>query len=110
MVQAFYFVDATHIDKSTKKRMRRHVMIGKNAGKTIARRSKKGSLKHHTMDNEDVSIYANSVSVRKTSAKLDYYGPASVYNNVLSGPCFPVELTPEFSAVISTCRLKSVSN
>ncbi|KAI1051637.1 hypothetical protein LB506_003046 [Fusarium annulatum] len=40
MQQNFFFVDGLNADKTSKKLMRRHVMKGKNAGKTFHRPSR----------------------------------------------------------------------
>ncbi|KAE8147057.1 hypothetical protein BDV25DRAFT_169418 [Aspergillus avenaceus] len=45
MEKTFYFIDGLHPDRTSKKLMRRHVMKGKNAGKTIHRASREGLSK-----------------------------------------------------------------
>ena len=40
MERSFLFVDGVQADKSSKRLLRRHVMKGKNAGKTVHRRSR----------------------------------------------------------------------
>lgn len=40
MADSFLFVDSARVDGSLRKRIRRHVMAGRNAGKTFHRRSK----------------------------------------------------------------------
>jgi hypothetical protein len=35
MAQTFFFINGIHVDKASKRQMRRHVMKGKNAGKTV---------------------------------------------------------------------------
>jgi hypothetical protein len=44
MEQKFFFVDGLHADKTSKRLMRRHVMKGKNAGKTFHRPSRAGRV------------------------------------------------------------------
>lgn len=114
MTQEFCFVNATDIDKMTKKRMRRHVMMGKNAGKTVHRRSKKDQIHvQHTGAKEVVRIPMVSIESvdqgKNIPFRLRYYEPLSIYNNVLTGLSFPVEITPHFAETISNCKLRSPS-
>ncbi|CCT71038.1 uncharacterized protein FFB20_07445 [Fusarium fujikuroi] len=44
MEQNFFFVDGLNADKTSKKLMRRHVMKGKNAGKTFHRPSRTSQI------------------------------------------------------------------
>ncbi|RGP75148.1 hypothetical protein FLONG3_5832 [Fusarium longipes] len=48
MEHEFLFVDGLHTDKTSKKLMRRHVMKGKNAGKTFHRPSR--VVRYHTVE------------------------------------------------------------
>jgi hypothetical protein len=105
MQQTFCFVNGTHVDKLTKKRMRRHVMMGKNAGRTIHRKSRRDLIPPQVVKIPDVS----SVAIREEPtfdrfAFFDKYRPDRIYNNVLSGLSFPVTLTPQFGEIISNCR------
>ncbi|KAF1964065.1 hypothetical protein BU23DRAFT_494060 [Bimuria novae-zelandiae CBS 107.79] len=117
MEQTFCFVNGAQIDRSTKRQMRRHMMMGKNAGKTVQRRSKKELawksfegkdnqskkeiLQRGNRDLDAVTLPVNRIG-RWAQAHLHYYEPTSIYDNVLSGLAFPVELTPHFAEVIST--------
>ncbi|KAH7202254.1 hypothetical protein DER44DRAFT_887277 [Fusarium oxysporum] len=47
MEQTFFFVDGLNADKTSKKLMRRHVMKGKNAGKTFHRPSRTNQVVHY---------------------------------------------------------------
>ncbi|KAH7182594.1 uncharacterized protein B0J16DRAFT_343928 [Fusarium flagelliforme] len=51
MEQTFFFVDGLKADRKSKKLMRRHVMKGKNAGKTFHRPSKVNQIvRYHAME------------------------------------------------------------
>jgi hypothetical protein len=51
MENNFFFVDGLQADRASKKLMRRHVMKGKNAGKTFHRPSKANQVvRYHAMD------------------------------------------------------------
>ena len=86
--------------------MRRHVMIGKNAGKTLHRRSRKELGRFESGMIKTPESRAVQGSHRR---RLEYYEPASLYHHVLAGLSFPVELTPHFAEIISNCKLESVS-
>jgi hypothetical protein len=104
MQQPFCFVDSNHIDKLTKKRMRRHVMMGKNAGRTIQRRSRKDIPTCQVTKAPAVSLVALcQQSQGDRFSPFDAFNPDSIYNNVLCGLSFPVKLTPHFAEVISNC-------
>lgn len=46
MNKTFFFIDGIQPDRASKRRMRRHVMKGKNAGKTFHRPSRLGRANH----------------------------------------------------------------
>ncbi|OAG10003.1 uncharacterized protein CC84DRAFT_459240 [Paraphaeosphaeria sporulosa] len=102
MQQTFCFVNGTHVDKLTKKRMRRHVMMGKNAGRTIKRKSRIDVPPHQVANMTAVSSVAlRQEPVFDRFAYLDNYKPDNIYNNVLSGLSFPVKITPQFAEIVS---------
>ena len=84
MEQQFFFIDGMHADRAAKRRMRRHVMKGKNAGKTFQRRSKAGL---QLVRRQPV---ANGIS-------------RSICNPLLTFP-FPVVVTPVEGKTISDCK------
>ena len=103
MEQSFCFVNGIHLDQTAKKRMRRHVMIGKNAGRTLHRRSKKELLRTETV------VVRNAVSnVRQWNRRdgLECYEPLSIQNHVLTGFSFPVDLTLHHAETISNCKFE----
>ena len=100
MQQTFCFVNGREVDRLTKKKLRRHVMIGKNAGKTFHRRSRKDLAR---IEAAVVQLPDSRAHQLYRQRNLDYYQPASIYNNVLTGLSFPVELTPHFAEIISNC-------
>ncbi|KAF2451561.1 hypothetical protein P171DRAFT_515562 [Karstenula rhodostoma CBS 690.94] len=102
MQQEFCFVNGTHVDKLTKKRMRRHVMMGKNAGRTIQRKSRRDIVPYQVTKIAAVS----SVAICQQPAfdryaYVDNFREDSIYNDVLFGLSFPVQLTSHFAEVIS---------
>lgn len=109
MQQTFCFVNGTHVDKLTKKRMRRHVMMGKNAGRTIHRKSKRDLLPTQVARMPAVSSVAMPQEpTYDRFAFLDNYRPDSIYNEVLCGLSFPVKLTAQFAEIISNCTEDSI--
>lgn len=97
MEQSFCFVNGMQLDRVAKKQMRRHVMMGKNAGKTVHRRSKKELLRVQT------------AAVKRKKEGLECYEPISIHDNVLTGLSFPVDLTLQHAEIISNCKLKNAS-
>lgn len=106
MQQSYCFINGTDVDKSTRKRMRRHVMIGKNAGKTIQRKSRRDSSQCRGKKAPTVSAVTLGPRPHR-----DYYpcmdcgkpDSWSICNHVLCGLDFPVKLTPHFAEVITNC-------
>lgn len=83
MEQTFLFVDGVNADRASKRLMRRHVMKGKNAGKTFHRPSKLGLQ------------MARRQLTTTTVAR-------PICNPLLTFP-FPVKITPAEGKAIDDC-------
>ncbi|KAF4448617.1 hypothetical protein F53441_7993 [Fusarium austroafricanum] len=90
MEQTFFFVDGLHADKSSKKLMRRHVMKGKNAGKTFHRPSRANHAQYQRIPRPFATQFFNfpfPVPVTKVAGKAidDFF-------NLTTGLVYPVQL------------------
>jgi len=115
METSFAFVDGTNVDKSTRKMMRRHVMMGKNAGKTIHRRSKRDLLlRRHAapVTAPPPSSCSMALAAKESGAAFaitpsqyawERVCPISLCPQVLDTFRFPVTLTRHNVEVISNC-------
>lgn len=58
MPETFLFVDGVHADKSTRRRVRQHVMRGKNAGRALHRpsKAKRNSLRSNSNDHAKTAV------------------------------------------------------
>lgn len=105
MTKTFQFVDSSaKVDRVTRKSMRSHVMKGKNAGKTVHRRSRLelGARRTHC---DDASFPAEEA--RKPNA--EELGPvARNLGNVLRTFHFPVELSESSLKSIDQCKYDSL--
>lgn len=107
--KTFYFVDGIAADRASKKLMRRHVMKGKNAGKTFHRPSRvavekarrpaalerPGALPHQGFDQEGRYAYWMRLSERREIRSIE---------NVILPFSLPVEVTPKSLMVINQCK------
>lgn len=84
MGQTFYFIDGFNADRASKKLMRRHVMKGKNTGKTLHRPSRLG------------------LQVAQRPANTNQVTEAT--GNPLLTFSFPVEVTPYAVKIIDDCK------
>ncbi|KAJ4301484.1 hypothetical protein N0V90_003576 [Kalmusia sp. IMI 367209] len=106
MEQTFFFVNGTQHDRTAKRQMRRHVMIGKNAGRTLQRKSRPKKLRCQPLTPPDeFSRDVQQLAQWDRRSKLGFYSPENIYSNVLAGLSFPVKLTPHFAEIISNFLL-----
>ncbi len=100
MDQNFFFVDGMHANKASRRQMRRHVMKGKNAGKTLNRPSKP--------KRQNTQLTSNSSSIDKRSIGEDRSAPISMsgfgpLSNIFIPSWLPIGVTPESLKVIHEC-------
>ncbi|OKL63372.1 hypothetical protein UA08_01924 [Talaromyces atroroseus] len=106
MDKSFLFVDSTHVDSTTRKSIRRHVMNGKNVGKTH-RRSSRFDLVRRTPYNYDNRTFGRSPRASAENATNAIQSvPCPVANhknlgNSLLSLSFPMELTSHSLKVIN---------
>lgn len=110
MEKTFLFIDGHQADRSTKRLMRRHVMMGKNAGKTIHRPSrrdldiKRRPAVNHTYPRVTSGFFEEPEA--GTGAAWTYVEPntiARALGNTLLTIRSPVNLTPYAIEVTDTC-------
>ena len=101
MEKTFQFVDTSaELDKSTRKLMRSHVMKGKNAGRTVHRRSKFELGEWGTPRGA-----ATFPDEEATKRNLDGLEPvARNLGSVLRTFRFPVELSENSLKMINQCK------
>ncbi|OIW27630.1 hypothetical protein CONLIGDRAFT_716076 [Coniochaeta ligniaria NRRL 30616] len=96
--KTFYFVNGLDADRASKKLMRRHVMKGKNAGKTFHRPSRVALQKARR---------PSAVDCYHQEARYEYWMPLSAQTgmrsvgNALLSFSLPVEVTPQSLMVIN---------
>jgi len=106
MDKTFQFVDSTMIDGVTRKLMRSHVMKGKNAGKTVHRRSR-FDLNTGRIQRDYSSVPRDLVARHEAVEKrsLKEVGPIPRNRgNVLRTFRFPVELAEGSLKTIDQCK------
>lgn len=111
MGKSFYFVNGASKDNMKESReKRRHVMIGKNAGKTIHRPSRMKALKEKAREEKLNAKKSLALATRSTAARGKKRAPSnpdpwSQVSTELPSYAFPVELTPQYLEVISDCKI-----
>ncbi|CAI6310144.1 unnamed protein product [Periconia digitata] len=104
MVKTFHFVNAASDDRKERKEIRRHVMMGKNAGKTIHRPSKIKALKQKELEQRN----SKGSLVRIAKPVSGWYptpfprtDPRTSVETEMKSMAFPVELTPQYIEIIT---------
>lgn len=105
MEKTFKFVDSSaKVDRVTRKLMRSHVMRGKNAGKTVHRRSRFELSAGRTPCGD--ASFPNEEARKRNAEEL---GPvARNLGNVLRTFQFPVELSESSLKSIDQCKYDSL--
>lgn len=100
MEKTFQFVDTSaKVDSTTRKLMRSHVMKGKNAGKTVHRRSRR-ELGAGRATYDDTSFPENEARMRSS----EELGPvAKSLGSALRTFQFPVELSENALKSVDNC-------
>ncbi|KAK7751742.1 hypothetical protein SLS62_006227 [Diatrype stigma] len=106
MERSFHFVDTTRNDKASKRRMRRFVMKGKNAGKTIHRPSRLALAENHRRPPQ--SSTGSTALARVTGDDVDknalftYSGALTMeYRHCLPTYSLPFKVAPHLLKVIN---------
>ncbi len=103
MEKMFHFVNASEVDGRVagRREMRRHVMMGKNAGKTIHRPSRIAAAKHEASGCQRVGN-AHALIRNAGRAERSYRAiiPIAGFRTFPS----PVTLTEQYAEVISSCK------
>lgn len=109
MEKTFYFVNGISPDEPSKKLMRRHVMKGKNAGKTIRRRSRLdlqvAQYRPNTAGNP--SHISENLNEEDQSADWRYESPNRLdtrFGDAFLTFSLPVEVTPNSREIINECK------
>lgn len=116
MEKSFHFVDTTQNDKASRRQVRRFVMKGKNAGKTVHRPSRMAALaKHHQQQANTSSSSGGGSSMalsRVTASDGDmealfaYSGAlATKYRDMYPTFSLPVKVAPHSLKIINQCEL-----
>lgn len=109
MEKTFQFVDSTKVDSVTRKVMRSHVMRGKNAGKTVHRRSRL-DLGAGRMPYDNASPLRDLQSLHEAKRR-DSEELRSIERNLGNVLCtfpFPVELSENSLKTIDRCKYGSL--
>lgn len=109
MGKQFMFVDTNNVDPKTRRKMRRHVMAGKNAGRTVHRPSKLALSSSKTRQLaaplKDPSKSGPNLSIHQSSSPTSISGPL---RSGLAGVKFAIEMGPYEHGIISTCMARFV--
>jgi hypothetical protein len=110
----FFFVQGFQADAQSKRRMRRHVMMGKNAGRTLQRRSRQqrqAALRMQcgrlpTGSNQHAEANADEqAAMMDTTCQLEQDATdRSVNNRVLRALAVPRFMSAEAHAVVDQCK------
>lgn len=94
MNMSFAFIDNTiAIDHATRRRIRSHAAIGRNAGKSLVRSSKKGEYKPIVMSTADLSCIPDMVWDAYELKRHQQTIP-EIERQVGDGLCFPGKMSP----------------
>ena len=96
MGEGFYFVDGLTPDRASTRMKRRHVMKGKNAGKSV-RRHRRGDISGPASAGAIVLARKGKSPMTSPTAPLKYLG-----SEILSLPT-PVPFTPYSVEVLNQC-------
>ncbi|KAI5459123.1 hypothetical protein BGZ63DRAFT_271394 [Mariannaea sp. PMI_226] len=91
---AFQFIDNSSIDGATRKRIRSHAALGKNAGKTLNRPSRKNAQRPRVMTATALVRVPKAVRDTYKSERNEPPVP-ELERQIDDGICFPVELAAE---------------
>jgi hypothetical protein len=106
----YYFIDGIEADRASKKLMRRHVMKGKNAGKTFHRPSRVASEKARRTGTVDGSCAPPAARCCDPEGRYVYWMHLSArtvvrdVGDMLLPISLPVEVTPQSLKVINQCK------
>lgn len=95
----FLFVDGLHADRAAKKRLRQHVMRGKNAGKKINRQSQTSKA---------LVLKSPEPRARFQLKPFSLVAHLNRFGGTLSSLPFPIEVTADNLQVIDTCAYYSM--
>lgn len=104
MEKTFHFMDGLQADREARRKMRRHVMLGKNAGKTIHRPSRR--------DGEKSREVTGGAVVAKNSKPYGSTDWQCVSSSIIGRPLgntfltisLPVRLTTQALQVVNECK------
>ncbi|KAF4465537.1 hypothetical protein FALBO_7621 [Fusarium albosuccineum] len=96
MEQTFFFVDGVHADRASKRLMRRHVMKGKNAGKTFKRQSRLSLqvAQRHTLTRIARPVISNPFRTFRFPVEVTPIAGKAIddFFNLTSDSIYPVQL------------------
>ena len=101
MAQTFFFIDGIYADRASKRQMRRHVMKGKNVGKTLNRPSRWKQLDSKKISVRSVQYDGGADDGNSTAPIIPACGTLSNTSVVF---WLPVEVTPQSLRVIHECE------
>jgi hypothetical protein len=109
METTFHFVDARQTDRAAKRRMRSHVMKGKNAGRTIHRRSRLTLTKPRsyglgqTKDSISMVCYYDDIPIEQRRKEVeDAVLSTAIWDGLLSPVSF--RINPSAFKTIHQCK------
>ncbi|PVI05439.1 hypothetical protein DM02DRAFT_668366 [Periconia macrospinosa] len=105
MTQTFHFVNGACADRKERKELRRHVMIGKNAGRTIHRPSRIKAFQQKSLElrDENVASICTKRDFERDSMNSGKVGKVPQWRlSEVKSVAFPVELTPQYAEIVAT--------
>ena len=93
MGQTFLFIEGIDADQASKRLMRRHVMKGKNVGKTL-----------HRPTRPDLRAARRQAYAKAYPKLCPENQVAAVFGNPLLTFSFPVQVTPQAIQTINDCK------
>lgn len=101
MRQTFLFVDGVHPGPKEKRQMRRHVMKGKNAGRSLQRVSR---FKGQTARDASKHFSKDDISSKQSILTIPIFALPRTPGVGFSACWLPVHISPESYGIIHECR------
>ena len=113
MAQPFQFVDGLNPDRASKRRMRQHVMKGKNAGRTVQRKSRLDVLAkwHNAPADVNISTIAKPLVEEERHGNgedMPVPDPEMRFGGAFQSLALPVEVAAYPMKVINDCEKMTV--
>jgi hypothetical protein len=105
VLQNFHFVNGASVSSREKREIRRHVMMGKNAGKTIHRPSRVRERKQRPLNEQKKDMNLTRETKTRTKSTSPGIDPRSQVSTEVRSMAFPVAITTQYVEIITDCKM-----